>query len=71
MNKTVGTGTGQQVGHLGEVVAMNARLVGALGELLDDTQHASHKDCEDGPCPVRDARSVLADALTLNGGSTP
>jgi hypothetical protein len=39
------------------------RLVGeaadALMELLDDTQHKEHPDCEDGYCPVRDARVTL------------
>ena len=32
----------------------------ALARLLDDTQHAEHPDCEDGYCPVKDARSALA-----------
>lgn len=34
-------------------------LRAALAGLLDDTQHAQHADCEDGPCPVRDAREAL------------
>lgn len=31
----------------------------ALKGLLDDTQHAEHPDCDDGPCPVREARAAL------------
>jgi len=30
-----------------------------LRNLLDDTQHEAHLDCEDGPCPVREAREFL------------
>lgn len=37
-------------------------LVEALKGLLDDTQHVSHFDCDEGPCPVRDAREALAKA---------
>lgn len=37
-------------------------LVEALKGLLDDTQHVSHVDCDEGPCPVRDAREALAKA---------
>lgn len=33
----------------------------ALDDLLDDTQHAEHPDCDDGPCPVREARAVLVE----------
>jgi hypothetical protein len=32
----------------------------ALQHLLDDTQHKTHPDCEEGPCPVREARVVAA-----------
>ena len=33
----------------------------ALFELLEDTQHLNHPDCEVGYCPVRDARQALRD----------
>ncbi len=39
--------------------ADRAMLREALKNLLDDTQHAEHPDCEDGPCPVREARTAL------------
>ena len=36
------------------------KLRDALYELLEDTQHKEHADCEDGGyCPVRDARAAL------------
>jgi hypothetical protein len=35
------------------------KLRESLRNLLSDTQHSNHADCEDGPCPVRDAREVL------------
>lgn len=35
-------------------------LAAALDNLLDDTQHDHHPDCPEGPCPVRDARTVMA-----------
>jgi len=31
----------------------------ALKNLLEDTQHAEHEDCDEGPCPVREARELL------------
>lgn len=40
--------------------ALNAELVEALRNLLEDTQHAEHEDCDEGPCPVRQARAALA-----------
>lgn len=36
-----------------------ARLREVLQNLLNDTQHAEHPDCDDGPCPVREARAAL------------
>lgn len=44
--------------------AENERLRYALKNLLDDTQHKEHEDCESGPCPVREAREALAAAPT-------
>jgi hypothetical protein len=41
----------------------------ALQHLLDDTQHKTHPDCEEGPCPVREAR-VVAAALRQRMGGT-
>lgn len=41
------------------LIAENAKLRDALKNLLEDTQHAEHEDCEDGPCPVREARAAL------------
>lgn len=35
------------------------RLRAALQNLLDDTQHAAHANCEDGPCPVREYFETL------------
>lgn len=37
----------------------NIMLRVCLKNLLQDTQHAEHEDCEDGPCPVREARAAL------------
>ena len=42
-----------------DLEAENAKLREALRNLLNDTQHAEHPDCEDGPCPVREARAAL------------
>ena len=44
-----------------DAAAMDAaRMSDALRELLDDTQHKEHPDCDDGGyCPVRDARKAL------------
>ena len=42
--------------------SVNQELVDALKNLLEDTQHAEHEDCNDGPCPVREARAALAKA---------
>lgn len=39
----------------------NISLREALGNLLDDTQHVHHADCDEGPCPVREARKVMED----------
>lgn len=36
------------------------KLREALRNLLNDTQHRAHAGCEAGPCPVREAREVLA-----------
>lgn len=37
------------------------KLADALMDLLEDSQHAEHEDCEDGGyCPVRDGRRALA-----------
>ena len=36
-------------------------LTTALRDLLADSQHTQHPDCEDGPCPVRQARAVLTE----------
>ena len=44
---------------LARVTAERDRLREALKNLLQDTQHAEHEDCEDGPCPVREARAAL------------
>jgi hypothetical protein len=44
-------------------------LMEALWNLLDDTQHADHPDCEDGPCPVREARAVLDEVDKEIGGA--
>lgn len=43
------------------LIAENAKLREALRNLLEDTQHAEHEDCEDGPCPVREARATLGE----------
>jgi hypothetical protein len=43
------------------VVKDNKHLRDALKNLLQDTQHAEHEDCEDGPCPVREARAALGE----------
>ena len=37
-------------------------LLEALKNLLQDTQHKEHEDCEDGPCPVREAREAVRKA---------
>jgi hypothetical protein len=37
------------------------KALDALENLLNDTQHAEHPDCDDGPCPVREARAVLSE----------
>lgn len=42
--------------------ALIGELVEALENLLDDTQHVEHADCEEGPCCVREARAVLSKA---------
>lgn len=42
-----------------KLAAENKVLRDALANLLEDTQHAEHEDCEDGPCPVREARAAL------------
>ena len=39
---------------------LEKQMAEALRGLLNDTQHASHDDCDDGPCPVREAREALA-----------
>ena len=39
---------------------LEKQMAEALRGLLNDTQHASHADCHDGPCPVREARQLLA-----------
>lgn len=44
---------------LTRVIAERDKLRDALKNLLEDTQHTEHEDCEDGPCPVREARAVL------------
>lgn len=46
---------------LKQVVAERDALREALKNLLEDTQHAEHEDCEDGPCPVREARAALGE----------
>ena len=46
---------------LTRVTAERDRLREALKNLLEDTQHAEHEDCEDGPCPVREARASLGE----------
>lgn len=48
--------------EIDRVVAENERLREALKNLLQDTQHAEHEDCEDGPCPVREARAALGES---------
>ena len=50
-----------------------AKLREALRDLLNDTQHSNHANCDDGPCPVREAREVLAaiDAARTKGGEAP
>lgn len=53
------------------LVVLACKLSDATRELLDDTQHANHKDCEDGGfCPVRDTREALRlfDAALSDGG---
>lgn len=48
---------GQRAGEQRE-----CRLADALQELLSDSQHKEHPDCDDdGWCPVRDGRTVLQD----------
>lgn len=51
------------------IALANARLIAAapdlyeaLKNLLEDTQHKEHADCDSGPCPVREARAALAKA---------
>jgi len=44
-----------QVAMQGEINALRT----ALKNLLEDTQHAEHENCEEGPCPVREARELL------------
>lgn len=39
---------------------LEKQMAEALRGLLNDTQHARHDDCHDGPCPVREARDALA-----------
>ena len=52
-----------------DVIHPDARLIAAapdlyeaLKNLLEDTQHKEHADCDSGPCPVREARAALAKA---------
>lgn len=49
----------------GEALEVLRLTTDALMELLDDTQHKDHPDCEDGYCPVRDGRQALADAIAF------
>ncbi|MDP3627121.1 MAG: hypothetical protein Q8S12_11015 [Hydrogenophaga sp.] len=44
------------------LIAAAPDLLAALVNLLNDTQHAEHPDCEDGPCPVREARAATQKA---------
>lgn len=44
------------------VLAAAPDLYEALKNLLEDTQHKEHADCDSGPCPVREARAALAKA---------
>lgn len=48
--------------EMNSLVQERDALRNALKNLLDDTQHAEHEDCEDGPCPVREARAALGAA---------
>lgn len=43
----------------------------ALMDLLDDTQHKQHPDCEEGHCPVRDARATLTKLQAHFAGVAP
>ena len=61
----IGTMRAERIGKEKELFrlhAVNQELVEALKNLLEDTQHAEHDDCDDGPCPVREARAALARA---------
>lgn len=44
------------------LIAAAPELLEALQNLLNDTQHKEHQDCDDGPCPVREARAAIAKA---------
>lgn len=44
------------------VTQQRDELLAALANLLNDTQHAEHPDCDDGPCPVREARAAIQKA---------
>lgn len=44
------------------LIAAAPDLLAALVNLLNDTQHAEHPDCDDGPCPVREARAAIQKA---------
>lgn len=62
---TVDSATRSGEASTDEAFQLLRKVTDALSELLDDSQHLSHPNCDDGWCPVRDGRKALAESVAF------